>query len=348
MKKNKAVLSFTALILCLTMLFSSCTDKPVDNTPSGAGGSDVTAESSTAPSTTAAAPPRYTADDKLIALTFDDGPSSKATDKILDILEKNSSTATFFVVGYNIEKNLSAVKRARDMGCEIGNHSNNHKNLTKCSADELRYQVDNPNRLLKDLADIDAKLFRVPGGNFKGVEEEIGMPLIQWSIDTLDWKYKDASNKDRTEEQRNADLKKISDDVIKQAEQGDIVLMHDIYDFTADLCELLVPGLIEKGFKLVTVSEMYEAYGSELKNGKVYYNIEVIPANIEPIAVGNYKVKTNGGVLNIRAEASFSSESLAKITNGTNVTVLRSVPGWAYVEYNSVKGWVNAKYLEKI
>lgn len=346
MKKRKAFSAVAAILLCLSTVFASCSGKPADN---GEGGSDISPESSsqtTAEQTTAK--PRYTADDKLIALTFDDGPRKKSTGRILDILEKNGSTATFFVVGYNIEDNISLIKRAQGMGCEIANHSNDHKNLTKCSSGELRKQVDTPNETLKNLTGTAPGLFRTPGGNFSGVEKDIGMPIIQWSIDTNDWRYKDASNKNRTEAQRNADLKKISDKVIDSAESGDIVLMHDIYDFTADLCELIVPGLVEKGFKLVTVSEMYEAYGVELKNGKVYYSIDVIPASVEPIALGSYRVKTNGGMLNVRAETDSSSESLAKIPNGTAITVLRSVAGWAYVEYDSARGWVNAKFLEKI
>lgn len=349
MKKNRIILPLTAILLCLTIIFASCAGKPSDNTPSGAGGSDIAPENSSQSSTEQITEKsRYTADDKLIALTFDDGPSAKATNRILDLLEKNGSTATFFVVGYNIEDNISIIKRAQSLGCEIANHSNDHKNLTKCSASELRKQVDKPNETIKSLTGTAPKLFRTPGGNFNGVEEDIGMPIIQWSIDTNDWRYKDASNKGRSEAQRNADLEKITKKVIDSAESGDIVLMHDIYNFTADLCELIIPGLIEKGFKLVTVSEMYEAYGTELKNGKVYYSIDVISANAEPIALGNYKVKTNGGVLNVRAEKDANSESLAKIPNGTPIVVLRSAAGWAYVEYNSVHGWVNSKFLEKI
>lgn len=349
MKAKKSVVIFTAILMCLSIIFTSCADKPSSNSPSGAGGSDIAYENSTEAATEpTTAKPKYTVEDKLIALTFDDGPSTKATNRILDILEKNGGTATFFVVGYNIEDNISIIERAQKMGCEIANHSNDHKNLTKCSASELRKQVDTPNKTLKSLTGIAPKLFRTPGGNFNGVEEDIGMPIIQWSIDTNDWRYKDASNKGRSESQRNKDLEKIADKVINNAESGDIVLMHDIYNFTADLCELIIPRLVEKGFKLVTVSEMYEAYGVNLENGKVYYNIDVVAANAEPLSPGNYKVKTNGGVLNVRAQTDASSESLAKIPNGTPVVVLRSVAGWAFVNYNSVQGWVNAKFLEKI
>lgn len=347
---RKTAISFTALMLALLTLFSSCNNSKPSN--DGTSGSDTAVESTAEPATETVtaettSAPKYTSDDKLIALTFDDGPSKTSTNRILDILEKNNSTATFFVVGYNIEKNISTIKRAQSLGCEIGNHSNGHKNLTKCTAKELREQVDKPNELIKKHTGVEVELFRAPGGNYKDVESKVGMPLIQWSIDTLDWKYKDASNKERTQKEREADLKKISDEVLSSAEEGDIILMHDIYTFTADLCEILVPALVEKGFKLVTVSEMYEAYGRVLEAGKVYSEINVVPVNAEPIEAGSYKVKTNGGVLNIRKEADFEAESLAKIPNGTAVTVTDSVKGWAYVEYKSTKGWVNAKYLEK-
>lgn len=338
--KNRRLIAFVALLLCFATVLCSCKENKTTEQTTVPSSSTTQAESNPAS--------KYSPQDKLIALTFDDGPSVKSTNRILDVLEKNGAVATFFVVGYNIEKNLSTIKRASELGCEIGNHSNGHKNLLKCTDSELRNQVDTPNKLLKELAGIDVRLFRAPGGNFKGVEGKIGMPLIQWNVDTLDWKYKDSSNEDRTEEQRNAELKKLADNIVNNAEKGDIVLMHDIYSFTADLCELIVPALTEKGFKLVTVSEMYLAYGEELKDGKVYYNIDAVSVNAEPLTPGNYKVKTNGGVLNLRAQADKTSESLAKIPNGTNVTVLKSVKGWAYVEYSQVKGWVNSAYLEKI
>lgn len=342
MKKTKLIAVVTSLVLCGIVVLTSCTGgkKPVTQETTASR-----TDASTQAATNSAS--KYTSKDNLIALTFDDGPSATSTNRILDTLEKNGSKATFFVVGYNIEKNISTIKRASSLGCEIGNHSQGHKNLMKCSDAEIRHQVDTPNELLKELAGIDVKVFRAPGGNFKGVEKKIGMPLIQWNVDTLDWKNKDASNEGRTEEQRNADLKRIADEVINNAARGDIVLMHDIYGFTADLCEIIVPALTAKGFKLVTVSEMYEAYGEELKDGKVYRNIDVI-ADARPLALGNYRVKTNGGVLNVREKADKESQSLAKIPNGTNLTVLNSVKGWAYVEYSGVRGWVNAAFLEKI
>lgn len=346
----KKIALAAALLLAFVLIFGGCSrnEKPDDQTPGGEGGSDIALQSSTEISTQKGA--NSLSGENLIALTFDDGPRASTTNRILDVLEKNNSTATFFIVGYNIDKNVETIKRASEMGCEIANHSKDHKNLTKLTYSEIWEQVDSPNKKVKSLTGIEPKLFRAPGGNYDGVEGDIGMPIIQWSIDTEDWKYKDASNEDRTPEQREADLKKIADRVIADAEKGDIVLMHDIYDFTADLCEIIVPGLIEKGFRVVSVTEMYEAYGKELKGGVVYDGIKFNSAaeNTKVVQAGQYKVKTNGGALNIRAEADFESQSVMKLANGTQVTVTKSVAGWAYVTYGDAQGWVNSAYLELI
>ncbi len=338
----KRILCVLMALVALLAVFSGCDKNPSENettTLAGEGGSDIVEENI---STTK----KPSSNEKLIAFTFDDGPNKTYTNRILDILEKNGATATFFLVGYNIEKNVETIKRAADMGCEIANHSLSHKNLMKITVSEISEQVNGPNEMVKSLAGIDIKLFRAPGGNFKGVTDKIGMPLIQWSIDTEDWKYKDAAHKGRSEEQRNADLKKISDRVIEKADKGDIVLMHDIYDFTADLCEIIVPGLVEKGFRIVSVSEMYEAYGKELKAGQVYYSVDFADGNTIVVEPGNYRVKTKGSVLNIRVEPKSGAESLAKVPNGTPITVVDCIEGWAKVQYNSVTGWVNTAYIE--
>ncbi len=341
---KKRLLCIFLAMLVVVSLFGSCTKKPQEDETTtvagGEGGSDIIEENTTAK--------KPSSEEKLIALTFDDGPSKIHTNKILDILEENNATATFFLVGYNIENNVDTIIRAADLGCEIANHSMNHENLTKIKSSEISKQVNGPNNLVKDLTDIDIKLFRAPGGNFKGVTDKIGMPLIQWSIDTEDWKYKDAANEGRSEEQREADLNKIAERVINNASKGDIVLMHDIYGFTADLCEKVIPGLVEKGFRIVSVSEMYEAYGKELKAGEVYYSVDFASDNTLVVEPGSYKVKTKGSVLNIRTEPKADSDSLAKVPNGTPITVIDCTEGWAKVEYNTVVGWVNTAYIEAV
>lgn len=349
MNIKKTVALIVAVVLVFVGILAGCGDgktKPVSDN------NNVSSESTESVSeTTAASQSKYSPKDKLIALTFDDGPYQKTTNRILDTLEKNNSVATFFLVGYNIPDNAETVSRAHRMGCEIANHSQDHKILTKCTTATIREQVSGPNESIKALIGNKPMLFRAPGGEYKGVEATIGMPLIQWSIDTKDWKFKDAAHKDRTEEQRKADLRRIADEVIASAESGDIVLMHDIYEFTADLCELIIPELVAKGFKLVTVSELFEAYGEKLEGGKVYAYAKIPEEASQPftevIAVGNYTVKTKGSPLNMRAEASADAAVIAKIANGTAVSVSKSVAGWAYVSYEEYSGWVNAKYLVK-
>lgn len=351
MKTSKVILALTALVLAAAMLLSACGVKDDSKTTaagtSSAGESAMTEEPATEEPTTAK--PKYSPSDKLIALTFDDGPRSSTTNRVLDLLERSGGVATFFLVGYNIPDNAEVIKRAAAMGCSIGNHTKDHKILTKCSADTIKAQVNGVNSLLRDMG-IEPTLFRAPGGAFKGVKDQIGMPLIQWSIDTEDWKYKDASHKGRSAEERTADLNRIADMVFSQAKGGSIVLMHDIYDFTADLCEIVIPGLVERGFKLVTVDQLFEAYGEKLENGVVYYSAKLPepsarPASAEPIAAGKYTVSTSGSVLNMRVSPDADSQVLEKIPNGTIVEVTKSVLGWAYVTYNSAQGWVSSAYL---
>lgn len=351
MKTSKVILALTALVLAAAMLLSACGVKDGSKTTaagtSSAGEPAMTEEPATEEPTTAK--PKYSPSDKLIALTFDDGPRSSTTNRVLDLLERSGGVATFFLVGYNIPDNAEVIKRAAAMGCSIGNHTKDHKILTKCSADTIKAQVNGVNSLLRDMG-IEPTLFRAPGGAFKGVKDQIGMPLIQWSIDTEDWKYKDASHKGRSAEERTADLNRIADMVFSQAKGGSIVLMHDIYDFTADLCEIVIPGLVERGFKLVTVDQLFEAYGEKLENGVVYYSAKLPepsarPASAEPIAAGKYTVSTSGSVLNMRVSPDADSQVLEKIPNGTIVEVTKSVLGWAYVTYNSAQGWVSSAYL---
>lgn len=351
MKTSKVILALTALVLAAAMLLSACGVKDDSKTTaagtSSAGEPAMTEEPATEEPTTAK--PKYSPSDKLIALTFDDGPRSSTTNRVLDLLERSGGVATFFLVGYNIPDNAEVIKRAAAMGCSIGNHTKDHKILTKCSADTIKAQVNGVNSLLRNMG-IEPTLFRAPGGAFKGVKDQIGMPLIQWSIDTEDWKYKDASHKGRSAEERTADLNRIADMVFSQAKGGSIVLMHDIYDFTADLCEIVIPGLVERGFKLVTVDQLFEAYGEKLENGVVYYSAKLPepsarPASAEPIAAGKYTVSTSGSVLNMRVSPDADSQVLEKIPNGTIVEVTKSVLGWAYVTYNSAQGWVSSAYL---
>ena len=362
MKKQKNFISIVSLILCFAFALAACSGgaqngkETVNSDDSSLSTSfaegDLPGDTDSAQEetlTVAENPPKYSSDEKLIALTYDDGPYTKTTSQILEVLKENDSSATFFIVGNRLNDGTSAVlKQAVDYGCEIANHTYEHKNLMKVTDSERAQQIKAANDAVNEYAGVVPVLLRAPGGNFKGVEDKVGMPLIQWTIDTEDWRNKDASNKSRTAEQRQAKIDEIVSDVLNDVQAGDIILMHDIYNFTVDLTKALVPKLIEQGYKLVTVSEMFEAYGVELEAGGVYRHARPESAESKPsVEPGIYTVSISSDpTLNLRDKVGAGSVVLAEIPNGATVTVLQCADGWANVTYNEYAGWVSANYLK--
>lgn len=194
---------------------------------------------------------------KMVALTYDDGPSIY-TPRILKILKENDSVATFFVVGNRVPTYSDNVKTACDMGCEIGNHTYEHKCLTRLSEAEVRRQISRTNKNVKKVTGQTPVIMRPTGGATNtNVKKWVGMPSIIWSIDTLDWKT------------RNADSTKRA--VLDHVKDGDIVLMHDLYSATATASETIIPELVKRGYQLVTVSELAECRGGMQETG-AYFN----------------------------------------------------------------------------
>lgn len=194
-------------------------------------------------------------DKPMMALTFDDGPGER-TGEILDILEKYDAHATFFMQGKNVSSNKKIIQRMKDLDCELGNHSYDHPEFTK-EADGGSTQVGKTNELLKEACGQAATVMRPPYGAINDtVSASVGMPMILWNVDTLDWKTKNTQM--------------TIDNVLANADDGDIVLMHDIHSTTVDAVIELIPKLITNGYQLVTVSEMAEARGIILENGVAY------------------------------------------------------------------------------
>lgn len=194
----------------------------------------------------------------MVALTFDDGPGPY-TDRILSCLESHGAKATFFVVGNRLNTYSAQLKREAEMGMEIGCHTWSHANLTTLSAGGVSGEVTRTNELVRSLTGICPVTVRPPYGSHNAtVRSAAGAPLILWSIDTLDWKTRNANST------YNAVLDNVKD--------GDIILMHDIHSPTADAVELIVPALIERGYQLVTVSELAQ-YRGGLVNGQTYRKI---------------------------------------------------------------------------
>lgn len=193
----------------------------------------------------------------MVAVTYDDGPGGSSTNRILDLLEEYDAKATFFVIGENIDYNHETLQRAAKMGCEIGNHTFDHVNLTLCSASEIQSQVNSTDALVKKYTGSATSVMRAPGGaTDEASRKAAGKPFFYWSVDTRDWESKDPSS--------------IIDIATNQAYDGAIILMHDIYDTTADASETIIPWLVNQGYQLVTVSELMQYKGANVKAGESY------------------------------------------------------------------------------
>ena len=196
-------------------------------------------------------------DKPMIALTFDDGPNKNTTIPILDTLKLYNGVGTFFVLGNRVKNNENLLKRMISEENEIGNHSFNHKQLTTVSSSEVKSQIDKTQKAVLEVTGSKPKVMRPTYGSYNSkLKSQIDMPMILWSIDTLDWESRDPI--------------KIATHVLDNVEDGDIILMHDIYESTADAVKILVPELISRGYQLVTVSELYELKGEALQVGNIY------------------------------------------------------------------------------
>ncbi len=188
--------------------------------------------------------------EKAVALTYDDGPS-KYTNTILDCLELYGAKATFFVVGNSVYAYPDVLLRAHSLGMEIGNHTVTHPKLTSISVASAISQLSQNAGVVENVTGKRPTLVRPPYGSYnQSIINSAGAPFILWSIDTLDWKTRNAQ--------------KTVDAVLSDVDDGDIILMHDLYLPTAQATEIIVPKLIKMGFDLVTVSELAERKGISL------------------------------------------------------------------------------------
>lgn len=198
----------------------------------------------------------YTKSDKLVAFTFDDGPSYN-TIKIVNTLVKYDSKATFFLVGNQIEKYAKTMDVLVKNGMDIGNHTYSHKELTKLRDKEILKEIDLTNEVIYNKTGIKPMFLRPSYGAMnKRIKKLSTMPIIIWNIDTLDWKYHNSN--------------KIKDKILKYVSDGDIILMHDTYVATLNAVEMVIPELKKQGYKIVSVSELFKYKGVKPKLGIGY------------------------------------------------------------------------------
>lgn len=198
-------------------------------------------------------------DRPMVALTYDDGPSGKVTPRILEKLEEHGAHATFFMVGERAEKCGEILNRMIRDGCETANHTYSHVSMNKLDPNGMQDQIGRTNDAVEKLCGVRPVLMRPVGGNENdlglGALGAMGMPAILWSVDTLDWKTRDAAST----------VQAVRDKV----QDGDIILMHDLYDATGDASMVIIDELAAQGYQLVTVSELSACRGG-LKPGKSY------------------------------------------------------------------------------
>ncbi|MDL2280483.1 polysaccharide deacetylase family protein [Selenomonadales bacterium OttesenSCG-928-I06] len=194
--------------------------------------------------------------EKIIALTFDDGPYSPYTEQILDVLKEKNVKATFFIVGHNAASNPEIVKRIVSEGHQIGNHTYNHIDLLKTSNKEMIEELSSTNKILFEITGQEVKIMRPPFGakdaNVVKTAQEKGLQVITWSVDGKDWLN------------RGVDI--TSNEILTKATSGDIILLHDgdevksenSREQTVIVTKIIVDELIKQGYELTTVDKLLE------------------------------------------------------------------------------------------
>lgn len=199
-------------------------------------------------------------DEKLIALTFDDGPDEDFTPQILDVLKKYDVKATFFVMGQKVGWNPEIVKRENEEGHEIGNHTFTHINVSKRGYAEIEKEITQTQEIVKQTIGEEPKIFRPPyraiSKNMCSIVKDKDMNIILWSnLDPRDWS--------------NPGVYYICDTIVSKVQNGSIILLHDYNSVrnsksqTIQALDVFIPQLQAKGYKFVTISELIDHLGKD-------------------------------------------------------------------------------------
>ena len=264
MKWNKCILLCAML---LSVVLTGCaTEKTMsqstenDSAPAGSAAEPVKTEQTDVTETDTFIPQG----DKYIALTFDDGPTGNedgCTERLLDGLKERNAHATFFLCGYRMKDFNSMMERYLTEGHEIGNHTTDHIRLDIDTADGGLEQISSNQEHIAAYTGEAPTLMRPVGGAYNDAVlasmKQLGLPVILWNVDTLDWKYHD-----------DADI--VRQRIIDNAGDGVIVLEHDLYEATVDGVLAAIDELQQQGYAFVTVSELAQLKGVTLEPGKVY------------------------------------------------------------------------------
>ncbi len=198
------------------------------------------------------------AEEPMVALTFDDGPSGRFTRRLLDGLEEWDVKATFLLCGYRMEQYPQLTRRIYEEGHEIGLHGYSHKSMEAMCRRDVAQEIEKTIALLPE--GCQSLWLRPPGGKMgketSAAAKAAGLSLLHWSVDPKDWATHDAVA--------------VEKQVVCQVQDGDIILLHDMSDSSVDAALSIIAQLREQGFRFVTVSELARAKGAELIPGKEY------------------------------------------------------------------------------
>ncbi len=185
-------------------------------------------------------------DSKNVALSFDAAWGGDKTVKILDILDTYEVKATFFLVGFWIDKYPDLVKEIYQRGHLLANHSTNHPHFNKLSAKEMRLEIESVNNKLFELTEVMPRHFRAPYGEYNNTListlTDLNMQCIQWDVDSLDWK--------------GISAKEIAQRILTKAKSGSIILCHNNSDYIVEALPLVLLGLKNKGLTSVRMDEL--------------------------------------------------------------------------------------------
>lgn len=201
--------------------------------------------------------PEVTGGHKVVALTFDDGPSTATTPRLLDILKGKSVKATFFVLGTMAQKAPEILRREAAEGHEVASHTPYHNQQTSLSVAQIRAEALEMDRIFTEVLGTVPPFTRPPYGAYnQTVQNAIGQPLIIWSVDPRDWQYRDASV--------------VCTNVVSGTFDGAVILVHDIHASTVEAVPCIIDTLRAQGYEFLTVSELAAYRDVPLVNGGVY------------------------------------------------------------------------------
>lgn len=197
-------------------------------------------------------------EEKQVAISFDAAWGADKTESIMEICKEYNANATFFLVGFWVDKYGELVKKIDQNGFEIGTHSKTHPDMTKISQETMKEELEESVKLINQYVDKEVKYFRPPYGAYNNAlldtASDLGLVTVQWDVDSLDWKGLSAQS--------------IAERVLGKVKNGSIILMHNNADNVVSAVTLILAQLSQEGYKVTSVGDLvYKSNYTIDKNG---------------------------------------------------------------------------------